>query len=126
MPTAICSECKALIHFRNTRGARLADLACRCGGKLKAANRSGMTVRSKNLYRREFGLMWFGNVESASQVKRVPTKVRNEDFNRWLEFTRLWFGESRYAISTGAGFSRWEVPSLEGEFTRHGRTVFAY
>jgi len=37
MPTAICASCNQITHWRNQRGARLADMGCHCGGRLKAA-----------------------------------------------------------------------------------------
>ena len=37
MPTAVCTECRALVHWRNQRGARIAGTRCRCGGSLEAA-----------------------------------------------------------------------------------------
>src|SRR5215510_3119510 len=37
MPTAICATCNQVTHWRNQRGARLADMRCMCGGCLKAA-----------------------------------------------------------------------------------------
>ena len=37
MPTAICATCNQVTHWRNQRGARLADMRCTCGGCLKAA-----------------------------------------------------------------------------------------
>jgi hypothetical protein len=37
MPTAICTTCNELHHWRNQRGMRLAEMRCKCGGELKAA-----------------------------------------------------------------------------------------
>ena len=37
MPTAICATCNQITHWRNQRGARLANMRCTCGGCLKAA-----------------------------------------------------------------------------------------
>lgn len=35
MPTATCQVCGREISYRNTRGTRLADYRCRCGGELR-------------------------------------------------------------------------------------------
>lgn len=37
MPYAICTECGQAMHWRNTRGSRIADMRCTCGGRLRAA-----------------------------------------------------------------------------------------
>lgn len=37
MPTGICTVCSKAKHWRNTRGARLANMSCDCGGKLVRA-----------------------------------------------------------------------------------------
>jgi uncharacterized Zn finger protein len=38
MPTAICTQCSDILHWRNQRSAKLADFKCRnCGGAYKAA-----------------------------------------------------------------------------------------
>lgn len=37
MPTIICKDCGETSHYRNTRGARIKDLVCECGGKFGAA-----------------------------------------------------------------------------------------
>jgi hypothetical protein len=41
MPTAICTTCNKSHHWRNQRGARLADMRCVCGGKLARAQWDG-------------------------------------------------------------------------------------
>lgn len=37
MPYAICDVCGERRHYRNTRGSRIADMRCTCGGSLVAA-----------------------------------------------------------------------------------------
>lgn len=36
MAWATCTKCGAEVHWRNGRGARMADLRCSCGGSLRA------------------------------------------------------------------------------------------
>ncbi len=48
MPTAICEDCQKEHHWRAQRGARLADLRCECGGRLRrAAGQSGTTTKGQ-------------------------------------------------------------------------------
>lgn len=47
MATAICTTCNNPLHYRNTRGTRLAEMRCGCGGRLAAATwtEAGYIVR---------------------------------------------------------------------------------
>lgn len=36
MPSSRCIDCNKSNHYRNTRGSKLSDRRCECGGKLEA------------------------------------------------------------------------------------------
>ncbi len=40
MPDMMCKKCGKEAHYRNTRGSRISDFTCTCGGKFGAAVRS--------------------------------------------------------------------------------------
>lgn len=68
MATAVCDNCRYLIHWRARRGNRLKDHSCpACGGKL----------RSKKDDAHDNSMGWTPILEGAAKYKALTPELRN-------------------------------------------------